>query len=227
MRKVIFFDVDGVLLDMMGPFCEQFMAPMKATDLEDYAISVYPPYNGDAGKMAADFKAFIESPKYRDLAPLATITSLEALVAMGYELQVITQSSGSTEARAGRVWNLVSRYGPVFSGVHFTVYKQSKLEYMNEWCHVNLTGADRVIALVEDKPETVTETFDFSSRKQTKQGALVSRHMRGLYAIGIKQTYSKASWDNPGELWYPGVDSFAHSTVIGTIERQVKEYGTV
>lgn len=227
MRKVIFFDVDGVLLDMMGPFCEQFMAPMKVTDLETYGCHIYPPYNGDIQQMANDFKTFIESPAYGDLSPLCIMTSLEALVAMGYELQVITQSSGSTNARANRVWNLVKKFGPVFSGVHFTVFKQSKLEYINEWSHTNLTGADKVYALVEDKPETVTETFDFSTRKTTKQGALVSTHVRGLKAIGIKQTYNKASWDNPGELWFPGVDSFAFSLVHNTIENQVQTYGTV
>jgi hypothetical protein len=215
-RKVIFFDVDGVLLDMMGPFARDYMNGMDPNKFEQYGIHVYPPFNGDVLKMAEAFKTMIETPVYGNLEPLCVMTSLEALKAMGFELQVITQSSGTTNARTNRVWNLVKKFGPVFSGVHFTVYKQSKLEYINKWAGDNLSGADHVVALVEDKPETVLEVLDWKVRKDA------SRHIRGMRAIGIKQTYNKDTWEHPDTLWYPGVDSFAFSMVYHTIEKQDK-----
>lgn len=212
-RKVIFLDVDGVLLDMMGPFARDYMNGMDPNTFEQYGIHVYPPFNGDVSKMADAFKDMIEKPIYGNLDPLATMTALEALKAMGYELQVITQSSGSTAARCNRVWNLVKKFGPVFSGVHFTVYKQSKLEYIDQWASNNLSGADRVVALVEDKPETVLETQSFIGK---------CRHVRGIKAVGIKQTYNRATWDAPGTYWYSGVDAFCYAMVYTTVEAQAK-----
>lgn len=216
-RKVVWFDCDGVLLDMYTGFCKKYMPGITPTDFADYNIALYPPFNGDREAMVKAFEEFIETAEHANLPPLATITSLETLKNMGYELHVITQCGGSVTALTNRVWNLAKVFGPVFSGVHFTVFGQSKLDYINQWAADNLSGTDAVVALAEDRPQTVEECAEYVTSKGPQN---VSRHIRGIKAVGIKQTYNKSHWDYPRTYWYSGVDAFCFALVYNTIENQ-------
>lgn len=217
-RNIIFFDCDGVLLDMYTPFCKEFMPGITPEMFKDYNISLYPPFNGDRQKMSEAFAKFIETPAHAQLEPMVTMMALEAVASMGYELQVITQSNGSTKARANRVWNLVNRFGKVFSGVHFTVAGQSKIEYIKNWADEELQDGDKIVALVEDRPDTIKECAEYPLRYRSNSA------MAQMKAVGIKHTYNQQSWTLPRTYWFAGADSFCFALVCQTIDDQDSLY---
>lgn len=199
LRKVLFLDCDGVLLDWTGPFLKFVKAPITKEDIQDYQMTKTGLWL-DTDAFMTDLVAFEKTNEWQDLPPLCLCTDLEVLKNIGFELRVLTMAGTTPVARANRVQNLTRRFGGVFDGIHFVSPTDCKLEWLEEWHtiqRVQSSGVSIIAGLVEDKPSTLRKAVEW-----------------GVRAFGIRQTYNREAWDYEGIEWSPGVQSLAYRLSI-------------
>lgn len=177
-KPVIFFDVDGVLLEWFDPFLKYlyenniaespFGGKLKTSEFNGYGIEHSRQFAHMGKTIYSHMKAFIDSEAWDDLKPIAVITHLETLKNAGYELRVLSQVS-SNKDRIRRVQNLTRHFGGVFEDMHFTCWRTKKENFIRNFaiknsCHV---------FLLDDKPDTVKAVGE------------VGRQWRTVHSIGI------------------------------------------
>lgn len=120
--KVIFIDVDGVLLDYNRAYAEQFNKVFGTNHqlTEPYAYTYYRMYG--IPKLGVDSINKLEASKTEDfwgnipaLSPIDTLLTLNSLKAWGWE--VIALSKSPTEYTEARRANLVKLFGDIFLDV--------------------------------------------------------------------------------------------------------------
>ena len=156
MRKVVFFDVDGVLLEWFKPFIEyanECGVPLSFDDITGYNLELLPCWDNPMHcfKMIGDFA---KTDEWLNLPVLGHPTALHALKNMGYELRVLSQVS-NLEGQKRRIAALSNIYGPVFSGIHFTTHKTKKSDWLVNF--MEDAGDDPEVYMLDDKPETLLE----------------------------------------------------------------------
>ncbi len=196
MKKTIFFDVDGVLLDWTGPFLKYVNAPISKDQVTNYDMTTTGLWL-DREAFMFDLRAFELTAEWADLPALCQMTSLEALVNDGYELHALTMCGHTPEIKARRVFNLSRKFGPVFSGVHFVTHSESKVHWIeNFFDSRSMHGLLPQYAsiLVEDKGSILRDCH----------------HSGAVYGVGIRQPYNRADEAKDGQTeWFNSVDQFA------------------
>lgn len=202
MRKVLFLDCDGVLLDWTQPFLQwhanKIGGPiMHASMVEHYDMTKTGKWpNRDA--FFEDLRAFEKDDAWAALPPLCTAMALQVLVNAGVELRVLTLAGHTKDCRARRVRNLSYHFGNVFSGVHFVTAEEPKHEWLAKWSDKNRVGYDvDLLGIVEDKYTTLVDCYKY-----------------GITPYGIRQTYNREGWSDSSLNWSPGVDSLSHRLLM-------------
>lgn len=161
-RKVIFFDVDGVLLEWFKPFLKylhemnvvhsQFdeNVPMKLTEMRGYNMEKHPNFAHLGKDLYRHMKDFIGSEQWEQLKPLAILSDLEVLKNCGYELRVLSQVTAKID-RCRRAQQVTRHFGPVFTDMHFTCWRTKKENFIKQFAIDN----DCDVWLLDDKPDTV------------------------------------------------------------------------
>lgn len=158
MRKVVFFDVDGVLLEWFKPFITyaNFKGiPLRFEDITGYNLEFlhHWPRPEECFKMIGDFA---KTHAWANLPLLCNPKSLNVLKNMGYELRVLSQVSSASAQRTRTIY-LSEVYGPVFSGIHYTTHKTSKLQHVIDFRAGN-KDVERIWFL-DDKPSAIKEFY--------------------------------------------------------------------
>ena len=219
-KPVLFIDADECLLGWLGAFCAWYNKRHDVNYLiypeqfTDYAMSCFP--GGEENRVKL-IKEFSYTAEYADLNALVSMTSLEALVNVGYELRVLTaRADPHPNQRAKLVHNLSRKYGPVFSGVHFVPpgttitptstgyvkHPYSKAEFLLMWQAEH--NHRHVVGLVDDKPDTLHRVGETNFR-----------------AFGIMHNFNRQEWDwnlcnsrpNTKINWFDTVDQVAELLV--------------
>jgi hypothetical protein len=142
--KILWLDVDGVLLDWVRPFLKYIKSPVSYEDLKQYDLSFL--FGGDTNRMVSAINEFNATRAYAQLEPLVSREDLQRLKDRGYELRVITQVDGHTQ-RFFRLENLVDAFGPrMISGVRFSRRGEKKAETLRSLNPYN------EIEIIEDNP---------------------------------------------------------------------------
>ena len=179
MKKRIWLDCDGVLLDWTRPFLVFSGLATRGVKYEDiFDIDLTKLY-----KTPEDFyevmHKYHQSDTFSNLPALISQGAIEMLKNFGYELHVITQIENNPISRMNRMGNLTHRFGAVFTGVHFTERGQSKLDYI-----LNMYPGDKAI-VIEDHPTFLKEASDYIETKLIRYG------WSELLAYGVKHPYNE------------------------------------
>lgn len=127
MKKVLWLDVDGVLLDYTSGFLKYAESHMTYEALLDYDLTkLFATPDDCYNKM----RAFASSEEFARLPAIAQYNHIHGLKNAGYELRIITQLTAPPAARKNRIANLTAIFGSPFSEVVFTEHGQCKLEYL-------------------------------------------------------------------------------------------------
>lgn len=116
MTKVLWLDVDGVLLDWLTPFLEYsglYKEGVRASQIKDYDMSKL---FKSSEQMYSTIEGFSRSSRFRELPVLADKKLLIALKNSGFDLKIITKIPYCSEAAINRLVNL-SEFGAIFSEV--------------------------------------------------------------------------------------------------------------
>jgi len=170
MKKVLWLDVDGVLLDYTRSFLAFAKDAMKDDSkhityetLLDYDLTKLFPTQEDCWSKMREFAC---SYQFANLPVHTDAFYLHALKNAGYDLRIITQLTAPPHARKNRIANLTNVYGGIFSEIVFTNSGECKLNYLwGRWCGEAEEGdyaADRYI-LVEDNPNLLIKSDDLES----------------------------------------------------------------
>jgi hypothetical protein len=154
MKKVLWLDVDGVLLDYTRPFLRFASLPMTYETLFDYDLRKLFVTQDECNDTMLRFAM---SKEFAALPSIATAHLLVALKNVGYELRVITKLPSPNEAKINRIMNLSRDFGPVFSEIVFTGSSDCKLDYLAQRYQQEV-GAEYI--LVEDNPELLVKAED-------------------------------------------------------------------
>ena len=197
MRKVLFLDCDGVLLDWTGPFLNFVNAPITPDQVIEYDMTKTGLWL-DTAEFMNDLQRFEETNAWANLPTLCLMTSLEALKNIGYELRVLTMAGHTPRSRAARVQNLTKKFGAVFSGIEFVGPKDCKIEWIDKWMREQREQSCypvEVHGLVEDKSSTLIKTVEYG--------------LSGFTAYGIRRPYNSDTWHRKGIDWFTSVDALA------------------
>jgi hypothetical protein len=160
MKKVLWLDVDGVLLDYTRAFLKFAGLGTTYEDLTGYDLTTL----FETKEQCWDtMKAFACSKEFADLPVHTPAFYLHALKNAGYDLRIITQLTAPAHARKNRIANLTNVYGGIFSEIVFTNIGECKLDYLwDRWCRegdFGDMGADSYI-LIEDNPKLLLKADD-------------------------------------------------------------------
>jgi hypothetical protein len=160
MKKVLWLDVDGVLLDYTRAFLKFAGLGTTYEDLTSYDLTTL----FDTKEQCWDtMKAFACSQEFADLPVHTPAFYLHALKNAGYDLRIITQLTAPAHARKNRIANLTNVYGGIFSEIVFTEMGQCKMDHLwGSWCgegDFGDMGAESYI-LVEDNPKLLLKADD-------------------------------------------------------------------
>lgn len=205
-KTVIFFDVDGVLLEWCKPFLQYLYdmnilespyrdGPVRVSEFTgyDFKSEVFDKVRPNIYKYMKDF---IDSEHWDNLSPLVPITTLEALKNCGYELRILSQVSNKKD-RPRRVNQITRHFGAVFTDIHFTCHRTCKAKFVERFMKDNQCN----VWLVDDKPETVAKVAEKArvNEKYASEFGLMFDEYPHLYSAGICN-----SGDNPyllDEYW--------------------------
>lgn len=210
-RPVIFFDVDGVLLEYTRSFLEFCFAVRGRWTLDTRPklgdIGVYDLFSTGHWPtkelLYGDMAAFNDSNQWLQTPALVSMTALESLKNVGYEVRALTMVSATDAVRARRVIVLSQKFGPVFNGVHFCSFQHSKLELISHFADEH--PHQDVLGIVEDKPDTLIE-FAESPR---------------FRAFGVKHQYNCEAWGKPGIEWFESTDEVCTQLLLDRIKGEV------
>lgn len=150
MKRVLWLDVDGVLLDYTRAFLEFSKRSIKYEEMTTYDLTVL---FDSKEECFEQMKAFASSYAFANLPVHTDAFYLHALKNAGYDLRIITQLTAPAQARKNRIANLTNVYGGIFSEIVFTQHGQCKLDYLERrWRHDNSVNYDNPYILVEDNP---------------------------------------------------------------------------
>lgn len=214
MRKVIFFDVDGVLVEWTKGFFQYCYdmniasslyedCPIKLTELTGYSLEDMPQFKHMGNGLYKVMRDFISSTYWEQLKPLALMTDLETLKNCGFELHVLGQVSAKRD-RPRRAFILSRMFGGVFTDMHFTCHRTKKSNFVRSYA----AEFECECWMVDDKPETVHEVAAMSGPT--------------IHSIGICNKDSHPYllddfWAMQKQgvqfTWYPDVRAFAEALV--------------
>ena len=168
MRKIIFFDVDGVLLDWSTGFLKLARETGRLTkdNCALYDDGVLQGGNGcweltplfvNEGSFWKTFHEFNESPAFDDLPLLVLPMHLEVLKNIGYELRVLSSVRGGL-LKSRRAMSLTRKFGAMFDGIH---YSSKKAEWLTQFIRdANARSCTEcAVELVDDKPSTIEDCW--------------------------------------------------------------------
>jgi hypothetical protein len=127
MKKVLWLDVDGVLLDYTSAFLKYAESHLTYETLLDYDLTKLFATPDDCWKKMREFTMSVE---FANLPAIAQYGHIHGLKNAGYELRIITQLTAPSVARKNRIANLTYIFGSPFSEVVFTEHGSCKLEYL-------------------------------------------------------------------------------------------------
>lgn len=153
MKRVLWLDVDGVLLDYTRAFLKFAGLGTTYEDLTGYDLTTL----FETKEQCWDtMKAFACSKEFAELPVHTPAFYLHALKNAGYDLRIITQLTAPAHARKNRIANLTNVYGGIFSEIVFTEHGTCKLDYLrSRWYSTKNglpLGAMPHYLLVEDNP---------------------------------------------------------------------------
>lgn len=152
MKKVLWLDVDGVLLDYTRAFLKFAGLGTTYEDLTGYDLTKL----FETKEQCWDtMKKFACSYEFANLPVHTDAFYLHALKNAGYDLRIITQLTAPPHARKNRIANLTNVYGGIFSEIVFTDMGQCKLDYLWERWSAETDDVDYI--LVEDNPHLLTK----------------------------------------------------------------------
>lgn len=149
MNKVLWLDVDGVLLDWSRPFLDYVKSPLSYDQLTEYDLSSL--FAGGTEQMVRAINDFNSSPYYGNLEPLISQWELQKLKDIGYTLNIITQVDGKIP-RQLRINNISKCFGDkLFGGIIFTERGESKARILRA------NEPYETVMVVEDNPNFFLE----------------------------------------------------------------------
>lgn len=152
-RDILWFDVDGVLVDYTRAFLKYHNLPIKYEDMSSYDLLRLFPTREDG---IDALKQFSLSGEIHQLQPLVRPELLWRLASMGVDMRIITQMTAPPDVHQRRIDMLKRLFGPVFTHYMFTQYPECKLDLISE-----LIG-DRTEKhiLIEDNPTLLVKSID-------------------------------------------------------------------
>lgn len=159
MKKVLWLDVDGVLLDYTRAFLKFAGLGTTYEDLTGYDLTKL----FETKEQCWDtMKKFACSYEFANLPVHTDAFYLHALKNAGYDLRIITQLTAPAHARKNRIANLTNVYGGIFSDIVFTDMGQCKLDYLRKrWQEDHARfGIYPHYILVEDNPTLLAKAED-------------------------------------------------------------------
>lgn len=165
-KPVIFFDVDGVLLDWQASFADYCTTHLgrnitkahfqecKTYGLQDTGLFA----EGEFFQMLQDHE---KSPAFSNLQPLVGGQWLYLVKQEGYSLHVLTAGGGgSLETRLSRRQNIALHFPAIFDRIHFMDYRGDKTQFMRDF----EKRVGPVMGIVEDKLEHLQDARLFNYR---------------------------------------------------------------
>lgn len=183
MNKVLWLDVDGVLLDYTRPFlmfAELDKKGVHYDNLFDYDLRKL---FDDEDHCLSTMLAFAMSENFSSLPAIADPNLLVALRNVGYELRIITKLPAPNRSKVNRVLNLSAYFGAVFDEIVFTGSTDCKVEYLSQR---KLTEPFKQYTIIEDNPE-------FLSKVEARGFVTMNNEFE---TFGIAHPYNKTVADN-------------------------------
>lgn len=174
MKKILWLDVDGVLLDYTRAFIKFADIQVDYHEMQEYDLVRY-----FDSKQACEnvMNEFLLSDQFSYLRPLAETPLLFALKNVGYEIRAITRIPALSTARYKRVVNLSTYFGSMFDEIVFTNAGQCKYEYLLDRLHEEKKLCHYIV--IEDDPVFLKTAND--------------RNHIGITAYGVLHPYNTSA----------------------------------
>lgn len=203
-KKVVFFDVDGVLLNWQASFAKwlaynryrrlvERLPDRRVLDhlrlgefitAHTYGMHETGIWKDGSSEFIDDLNEHAESADFHSMPPMVDGQTLAMLKNEGLSLHILTAGGGGSEvSRIGRRMNLALYFPGLFDGVHFLPHKGDKTLFMRAW---EQDTGDNVIGIVEDK-----------------DSHLVDAAKAGYEAWGIRDFHNKAAQEEAFNIrWF-------------------------
>lgn len=182
-HRVIWLDVDGVLLDYTSAFLKFSGLDKQGhtyDNIFDYNLSKL--FRGGLEECRAVMYRFTQSEDFKSLSCIALLQDVEMLFNMGFKLRIITTLPTDAQYKVTRVKALTAHFGAVFDEMVFTDWTDSKLDYV-----LNRSVAEGgTHIIIEDNPKLLIEVDEFLERKHTAY----HYPMRNLICYAIRHPYN-------------------------------------
>lgn len=148
MKRILWLDVDGVLLEYTREFFKFARIPKSTIDYSDYNLSRYFETPEKCRKTMEEFAC---SEQFTHLPIICNRAYLQAILQAGVELRAITKLPVPPKGRANRLINLSWAFGPIFSQVVFTNSHECKWDLLRNTYLFDACPRDQII--IEDNPD--------------------------------------------------------------------------